>query len=410
MSGLAANQTRRRWRIRPPPDDAAIVAWERLGGPENDKEAMMHRTSRRLACLVSLALAAAAGAAPVADAAPKRNRLQRAADALVAAGAPGTIVLVRDGDRTTRVVAGYANLATKRPMRARDRFRVGSTTKTFVSAVVLQLAGEGKLALADSVERWLPGLVPNGAAITVHQLLNHTSGLADYAPDDDVTFISRVLAEPHRTWEPRELVAVGTAHQPIFAPGAGWSYSNTGYILLGLIAEAASGKPLEAELRARVLAPLGLRATSFDTGPRIAGPHAHGYSRFGAQRRFDISVLDQSWAWAAGAVVSTADDLARFYRALLGGRLLSPRLLAEMRTTVPVDGGQQAYGLGLTKSRYPCGTFWGHGGETFGYESFADSSADGKRQIMMAVTADQSLLGARAQRALDRVRSIAYCG
>ncbi len=341
---------------------------------------------------------------------PERNKLQRAADALVAAGAPGAIVLVRDGDRTTRVVGGYANLATRRPMRASDRFRVGSTTKTFVSAVVLQLAGEGKLALDDSVERWLPGLVPNGAAITVHHLLNHASGLADYAPEDDDTFISRVLADRHGTWEPRELIAIGTAHPPLFPPGAGWSYSNTGYILLGLIAEAASGKPLEAELRARILAPLRLRATSFDTEPRIAGRHAHGYSRFGAQRRFDISVLDQSWAWAAGAIVSTADDLARFYRALLGGRLLPPRLLAEMRTTVPVGGGHQAYGLGLIKSRYPCGIFWGHGGETFGYESFADSSADGKRQIMMAVTADQTLLETRAQRALDRLRTIAYCG
>ena len=376
----------------------------------------MRSKPRRLACPVSLALVAAVVAAPVATAAPERPAarepaLQRAADALVATGAPGTIVLVRDGDRTTRVVAGYANLATGRPMRASDRFRVGSTTKTFVSTVVLQLAGEGKLALDDSVERWLPGLVPNGAAITVRHLLTRTrSGLADYAPDEDDTFIRRVLADRHKRWEPRELVAIGTAHPPLFTPGARWSYSNTGYILLGLIAEAASGNPLEAELRARILAPLRLRATSLDTNPRIAGRHAHGYSRFDAPRRFDISVLDQSWAWAAGAIASTADDLARFYRALLGGRLLPPSLLAEMRATVPVGGGHQAYGLGLIKTRYPCGLFWGHGGETLGYQSFAESSADGERQITMVVNADQSLLGARAQRALDRVRAIAYCG
>jgi D-alanyl-D-alanine carboxypeptidase len=359
--------------------------------------------------VVGAALAVSAGVTAAA-AAPERANLQRAADALVAAGAPGVIVLNRDDDRTTRVVAGYANLATRRPIRANDRFRVGSTTKTFVSVVVLQLAGEGKLALDDSVERWLPGLIPNGSIITVRQLLNHTSGLADYVPDEDNTFINRVLADRHKTWEPHELVAIGTAHPPLFPPRAGWSYSNTGYILLGLIVEAASGNPLEAELRARILAPLRLRATSLDTKPRIAGRHAHGYSRFGARRRFDISVLDQSWAWAAGAIVSTAGDLARFYRALLAGRLLRPHLLAEMRTTVSVGGGHQAYGLGLIMSRHPCGHFWGHGGETLGYQSFADSSSDAQRQVMIAVTADQSLLGARAQRALERVRMIAYCG
>ena len=367
--------------------------------------------SRRVLLILALAVAATLSAgATAAAAAPKRAKLQRAADALVAAGAPGVIALVRDGKRTTRVVAGYANLATRRPIRANDRFRVGSTTKTFVSAIVLQLAGEGKLTLDDSVERWLPGLVPNGTAITVRQLLNHTSGLADYAPDEDDTFINRVLADRHKTWEPHELVAIGTAYPPLFPPEARWSYSNTGYVLLGLIIEAASGNPLEAELRARILAPLRLRATSLETNPRIAGRHAHGYSRLGARRRFDISALNQSWAWAAGAIASTADDLARFYRALLAGRLLPPHLLAEMRTTVSVGGGHQAYGLGLIMSRHPCGHFWGHGGETLGYLSFADTSSDAQRQVMMAVTADQSLLGARAQRALERVRLIAYCG
>jgi D-alanyl-D-alanine carboxypeptidase len=142
---------------------------------------------------------------------------------------------------------------------------------------------------------------------------------------------------------------------PLFAPGARWSYSNTGWILLGLIVEAASGNPLEAELRERIFEPLRLSATSFDRKPRIAGRHAHGYSRIGARRRFDISVVSQSWAWAAGAIVSTADDLARFYRTLVDGRLLRPDLLAEMKTTVPTPGPAQRYGLGLIRTRLPCG-------------------------------------------------------
>jgi D-alanyl-D-alanine carboxypeptidase len=291
-----------------------------------------------------------------------------------------------------------------------DRYRVGSATKTFVATVVLQLAGEGRLGLSDAVERWLPGLVPGGGAITVRQLLNHTSGLADYAPDEDDTFIRRVLADRHRAWTPHELVAIGTAQPPLFAPGARWSYSNTGYILLGLIVEAATGNPLEAELRKRVFVPLRLRATSFDSGARIAGRHARGYTRIGARRRYDISVVDQTWAGAAGAISSTAGDLARFHRALSGGRLLRPRLLAQMRTTVATGSGVQTYGLGLIRTRYPCGTFWGHGGETLGYLSHADWSRRGGRQAILAVAADQSALPPRAMRALEQLRQLAYCG
>jgi D-alanyl-D-alanine carboxypeptidase len=324
------------------------------------------------------------------------------------AGAPGVIALVRDGHRTVRAAGGFADLETRRPLRPGDRYRVGSNTKTFVSTVVLQLAGEGRLALTDTVERWLPGLVPGGETITVRQLLNHTSGLPDYAPDDDDSFIRQVLADRRRKWTPQELVGIATARPPLFAPGAAWAYSNTGYILLGLIVEAATGHPLATELRRRIFAPLHLRGTTFATGPRIVGRHGHGYSRFGARRRYDITALDQSWAGAAGAIVSRARDLARFQHALLGGRLLRGDLLAQMRTTVPVGG--QAYGLGLIRSRLPCGTFWGHGGETLGYLSYADTRTHPLRQVMIAVTADQSLFGRSTMRALDRLRALAYCG
>jgi D-alanyl-D-alanine carboxypeptidase len=360
--------------------------------------------------LLVAAVAVALVAAPAAAAAPPRAELQRAVDRVVAAGAPGVIALVRDGGRTLRAAGGHANLATRRPLRVTDRYRVGSATKTFVATVVLQLAGEGRLDLSDTVERWLPGQVPNGGAITVRQLLNHTSGLADYAPDEDDTFIRRVLADRQRTWAPRELVALGTAQPPLHAPGARWSYSNTGYIVLGLIVEAATGNPLETELRTRLFAPLRLRATSFDSRARITGRHAHGYSRIGARRPYDISVLNQSWAGAAGAIASTAGDLARFHRALFGGRLLRPRLLAQMRTTVATGSGVQTYGLGLIRMRHPCGTFWGHGGETLGYLSHADWSRRGGRQAILAVTADQSALRPRAMRALERLRELAYCG
>ena len=360
--------------------------------------------------LVLAAVAATLVAAPAANAAPSRVQLQRAVDRVVAAGAPGVIALVRDGDRTVRAAGGSADLETRRPLRPGDRYRVGSNTKTFVAVAALQLAGEGRLALTDTVERWLPGLVPGGGAITVRQLLNHTSGLADYVPDEDDTFIRRVLADRHRVWTPHELVAIGTAQPPLFAPGAAWAYSNTGYVLLGLIVEAASGHPLATELRRRIFAPLHLRGTSFATGPRIVGRHGHGYSRFAARHRYDITEVDQSWAGAAGAIVSRARDLARFQCALLGGRLLRPDLLAEMRTTVPVGGQGSGYGLGLIRSRRPCGTFWGHGGETLGYLTYAETRTRPLRQAMIAVTADQSLFGRRTMRALDRLHALAGCG
>jgi D-alanyl-D-alanine carboxypeptidase len=320
---------------------------------------------------------------------------------------PGALVLVREGNHTIRLAAGYGNLSPRTPMRTTDRFRIGSETKTFVATVVLQLVGERKLSLADTVGHWLPDLVPGGQNITVRQLLNHTSGLFDYAEDKA---FERQLDYPTKVWAPRQLVAIATAHAPLFRPGARWSYSNTGYILLGLIVEKATGNPLGQELRQRIFAPLRLAATSFDTAPRIAGRHAHGYTRFRRPRLTDISVISPSLSWAAGAIVSTADDLVRFHRALLAGRLLRPALLAAMKTTVTVTR-EQRYGLGLIVSRYGrCGVFFGHGGETFGYETFTDSRSDGKRDLVMTVNADESVRSERAERALARLTEIAHCG
>jgi D-alanyl-D-alanine carboxypeptidase len=262
--------------------------------------------------LILLVLAAASGATACTSA-PERAtarepQLQAALDQLVAAGAPGVLVLVREGDRTIRLTSGYGNLKPKARLRATDRFRVGSVTKSFVATVVLQLVGEGKLALDDTIERWLPGLVPNGRAITVRQLLDHTAGLFDYLGDGDKTVERRVLSgDWDYRWKPRELVAISTAHKAKFAPGTGWSYCNTCYILLGLIVEEATGNPITAELRTRVFEPAGLRATSLDTRPPMSGQYARGYELLGEPPLVDFSALSPSLAWTAGAIVSTAD-------------------------------------------------------------------------------------------------------
>lgn len=363
-----------------------------------------------LAGVAALCLLAGGGSPATAsrNAAPAEAvHLREALDAVVAAGVPGALVLVREGDRTIRLAAGYGNLARRTPMRASDRFRIGSETKTFVATVVRQLVGEGKLSLTDTVEQWLPGLVPGGEKITVRQLLTHTSGLYDYAEDK---VFGGQLANVRKVWAPRRLVALATAHKPLFAPGARWSYSNTGYILLGLIVEKATGSSLRSELQKRIIAPLRLHATSFDTRPRIAGRHAHGYTSDSKRRLVDISIVSPSLFWAAGAIVSTADDLANFYRALLRGRLLRPGLLRAMETTVPVaaDPHGGGSGLGLFETALPCGRIWGHEGTSFGYKTIAYSSRDATRQIVIMV--NDSPPSPAVANALERLVDTAYCG
>jgi D-alanyl-D-alanine carboxypeptidase len=370
----------------------------------------------RLACAIAVAtllMAAAPASAPAAS-----TTLPSAMQALVAAGAPGVLVLARNGSHSLRLAAGVSDRAHHTPMRMGDRFRIGSVTKTFVATLVLQLVGEGKLTLDDSVEKWLPGVVPDGNAITVRQLLNHTSGLFDYLNDGDGTVVKPYLqGKLGYVWAPRALVGVATKHPPHFPPAEGWSYSNTGYIVLGLIVEAATGDSLATELRRRVFAPLGLRNTSLDASPRIAGRHAHGYYRAGRGPLQDVTALSPSIAWAAGGIVSTVGDLAQFYRSLLGGRVLRPDLLQAMETTTPMGPAGEDYGLGLWETRslgfepgfsLPCADrVWGHDGDFPGYLTYAFNSMDGRRQAIVAINDDA--LPKRAHPAVSRVVGRAFC-
>ena len=278
-----------------------------------------------LALVAVLIVATTASGGRPARATGSEAKLQRALDRIVTAGAPGVLALVRDGGRTLRLASGYADLRSKRKMRADDRFRVGSVTKTFVATVVLQLAGEGTLTLEDTVDHWLPGLVPNGENITLRQLLTMRSGLFDYLNDGDTTVLEPYLkGDVTRRWTPTQLIEIATTHDPNFPPGTSYRYCNTCYILLGMIVEAATGNSVGAELKRRIFEPLHLRQTSFDAKPRIAGRHVHGYIIINKPALHDTTVLSPSWAWSAGAIVSTADDVARFYRALLRGASSRP--------------------------------------------------------------------------------------
>jgi D-alanyl-D-alanine carboxypeptidase len=325
--------------------------------------------------------------------------LQPLLDGVVRAGAPGAVAVMGSEQGTWQGASGLGDLGARRPARPGDRFRIASVTKSFVATVVLQLVGEGKLQLDDTVGRWLPGLVPNGQAITVRQLLNHTSGLYNWTDE----WVKRFGGHPGRRayqqigacrLSDRALVARAVRHPPVFAPGTRFSYSNTNYLLAGLVIERVSGARLTDQLQQRIFGPLGLRDSELPASPRIAGPHLHGYgppdqawvASDGPAGLVDVTEASMSCGRADGAMVSTAADVASFYRALLGGRLLAPGLLRQMQTTVDASdmlGAGGGYGLGLMKLRDGCqGQLWGHFGEGIGYVAMAFTTSDGDRQLV----------------------------
>jgi D-alanyl-D-alanine carboxypeptidase len=303
---------------------------------------------------------------------------------------------VRDGDTTWRGAAGVADRDTGRPVTPDMEQRIGSISKAMTAVALLQQVAAGRLDLDAPVSRYLPGLVPGerGDRITVRMLLNHTSGIADFVPyafPSLQTMSTSSLDENRfRHFDARELVRMGVQAPPTGAPGERWSYSNTNYIIAGLLLGKLTGESPERYITRHVIRRAGLRHTYFPTGPRMTGPHPKLYESFYGliDPPRDYSVYDMSWIRTAGAVVSTMSDLDRFYRQLLTGRLLPAAELAEMETTVPMTDDQGNvtghYGLGVRRFDWGCGTFWGHSGAVFGAETWVISSPDGRRQMALA--------------------------
>nr|WP_206325120.1 MULTISPECIES: serine hydrolase domain-containing protein [unclassified Streptomyces] len=323
------------------------------------------------------------------------------------AGIPGLFAEVRAGDRVWRGAAGVADVATGRPVTAGMRHRVGSITKTFVAAAVLQLAEAGRIGLDTPIGRYLPELVPGerGDAITVRMLINHTSGLAEYLPYaypslkalpvvadtspqslDDLRFTR---------FDPVDLIERGVAAPAVGGPGAPdgtpGAYSNTNYLLLGRLLERVTGTTAEQYITRNVIERAGLRDTELPTGPYVGGPHSRLYEAwFGMiDPPRDYSVYDMSWTGLAGSLISTVADVNRFYRLLLAGEIVSPSSLAQMQRTGPVvshAGTTIDYGLGLYPMEEPGqDTFWGNGGTVWGGGALAMIRADGERQLAVAV-------------------------
>ncbi|MFI9330270.1 serine hydrolase domain-containing protein [Kitasatospora sp. NPDC052868] len=365
--------------------------------------------------LAAVAIAAPAPATAAARTAPaaavdgveaQRAQLARLAKALVAAGAPGVIVRVDDGRGLPVEVVEQAPWAERDGRLAvGDEFRMGSNTKTMMAVLVLMLAAEHRLDLDDPVERWLPGKVPNGGAITLRMLLNHTSGLFDYTGDSGL--LASILGTDPRRWTSLDLLALGVRHEPLFAPGTRWSYSNTNYAAVGAVLEQVTGQSAADLLRDRIARPLGLRHTYLATDSTWRGRHARGYEPDQAHMptgvpaeyravagpqhdgRVDVSGNDPGWGGAAGAVVSTAQDWARFLTALMSGRLLPAAQLAQMRTTVPMDPENPVNGpgsgLGIETGSTPCGTIWAHDGGITGYSSSNITDVTGRRTATVLV-------------------------
>ena len=344
--------------------------------------------------------------------------LQQALDKLVSDGVPGAIAIERRGEEEWRAASGLADIATGRPMRTFDRYRIGSITKGFVSAVALQRVAAGRLRLDDSVEHWLPGLVPDGSAITVRELMNHTSGIPDYA---DASFYLNLLKNPLQSYTPEQLVRLAVAKPPLFPPGTSWAYSNTNYILLGLIIAAVdhaspsrqAADPAQAVYRG-IIGPLELSHTTFPLqDPRLPSPHAEGYEvnvppGFGLPSTFDSTILNPSWAWTAGAIISTLDDVADFHRALFAGHLLPAAQRAELETTVPAPGF--AYGLGVYRLQTPCGDAWGHDGGTPGFVNISLTTLDGTRQAVLMVNEDANTWTGQIGTDFGQAVLTAFCG
>ncbi|MEU8689559.1 serine hydrolase domain-containing protein [Streptomyces sp. NPDC048665] len=352
------------------------------------------------ALLVSAALAAPASAAE-GLAGGGHSATRKAVEAAVTAGVPGATATARDAHGTWSTTAGVGDLGTGRPRSAADRYRVASITKTFVATVLLQLEAEGRLSLDDTVETWLPGLVRgngnDGSRITVRRLLNHTSGIHDYLADTDFQRAyftpDGFYAHRHDTVTAHDLVAIAMRHRPDFEPGTSWNYSNTNYVLAGMVIEKVTGHAYATEIDRRIIRPLRLTATSVPgTRTTLPRPSSRAYSKFAnpSGPTYDVTELNPSIASSAGEMISDSADLDRFYGALLGGRLLPPRQLKEMKTTVDsrIAPGVR-YGLGLMDTELACGVHvWGHTGGIHGSVSEAATSEDGRHSVAVNLNGD----------------------
>ncbi|MFC5750134.1 serine hydrolase domain-containing protein [Actinomadura rugatobispora] len=340
---------------------------------------------------------------------------QAALDEIVKQGTPGVIAQVKDARGRWNGRAGVRETGRDQPRGTDDRFRIASMTKPFTATVLLKLEAQGRLSLNDSVEKWLPGVVRgkdyHAENITVRHLLNHTSGIFDYNMDEG--FRAKYAGEEfdknrHRRWTPRELVNIGLAHPPNFQPEDGskpdergeWDYSDTNYILAGMIIEKVTGGTYKEAVERLIIKPLKLRGTSVpETSPKLPRPHSRHYSTLFAEepaaKVYDVTEFSPTVAFSAGALISTVGDVTTFLSKLLGGELLPAEQQRALTSTVHVNGDKghggpnDGYGLGIREFKLKKGcSVWGHGGMIPGSASRTVATADGRHVLTMNRNAD----------------------
>ncbi|MGW4477041.1 serine hydrolase domain-containing protein [Nonomuraea sp. NPDC004354] len=332
--------------------------------------------------------------------------LQPALNEVHDAGMPGIYAEVRHGGRVWRGASGVADVETGQPVTPDMRQRVGSVTKTFLAAAIMQQVEKGRVDLDVPISRYLPDLGERAKTITARMLLNHTSGIAEYIPYafpslanfpslPDMS-IKSLDDNRFKHFPPAELIAMGLKAPAVGEPGATPGvYANTNYLILGQLLEKVTGMPAETYITRNVIERAGLKHTGFPTGPRIKGPHSRMYESFYglADPPRDYSVYDMSWAGVGASMVSTMSDLNEFFARFFAGVIVKPSSLAQMRQAIPVisqTGSPIEYGLGLLKTEIPgCGTFWGNGGTVWGAATISLTSADGKRQLSAAMNLER---------------------
>lgn len=349
-----------------------------------------------------------------ASAAPTAAGVQRGLEGLVDApgGPPGAIATIYRNGQLTVLRAGQADVKRRRAPRAGDHMRIASVTKAFSGAVALNLARAGRLGLDDTIGQRLTGMPSAWAAVTVRQMLNHTSGLPDYTKSEG--FAEQAKTDPRGFVSPQDIVDWVRADPLGFVPGSRYEYSNTDNIVIGLIVEAVTGQPYGTALRRIVFGPAKLRRTSFPTKVALPSPFIHGYLAAPGERPEDVSTfLSPSGAWASGAIVSTPRDLNAFIRADLGLEFFSRAQQRQQMRFVPggesspPGPGRNSAGLALFRYRTKCGTVYGHTGSFPGYVQWAAASADGNRAVTTSlnIPAPSGKLLAR----LHRVQTTAVC-
>ena len=366
----------------------------------------------------AIALGAAGGTASAAPSKDETTHLKSRAQGLVDAGYPAALAAVSDAKgESAGVAVGKGNLETGQAPPLDGEVRIGSNTKTFVAVVVMQMVQEGKVGLDEPIETYLPGLIKgegiDGSRITVRQLLQHTSGLPEYT--DTTPGSGDIFQIKDHYIPPRDLLDTALGKPAAFEPGTQWAYTNTNYVVLGMLVERVSQRPVGEQIDQRIIKKLGLSHTYFPApGDRsIKGTHPQGYHLSAEGKLEDITEMDPAWGWAAGAMVSTPSELNTFFQAVFDGRLLTQSSIDEMKNGA-VDASSRlgpgtVYGLGLIGRSLTCGgTSWGHGGTIHGYQTNNAVGPDGTAAIF-AVTAlpsaiaDQNNLESSAKEKYQRV-------